>query len=305
MRSAEGLSPHRELSPRSDMAALPQQGLSLIHILQMGRWFGYREGYKDLFRIWMPDDSIGWYAHITRASNELREDISRMNRMGATPKEFGLRVRAHPTSLIVTARNKMKHAERQECWITLDGEFFETPRFKNDIAAIRANRSKADKLIAKIIENCGKPVGSGRQPLFWKHVPSEPISGFVRTYENHPLNMESDGTALESYIRKNTRFAKWDVLVVTSREEDGVEIEGTDLMIRPTVRPFSAKNSMLSVYGTKMRIGTMGLTKHGLSDAERENAEERFRESKRREYESKYGDAAEQKLRSMSISDRA
>ena len=26
MRSAEGLSPHRELSPRSDMAALPQQG---------------------------------------------------------------------------------------------------------------------------------------------------------------------------------------------------------------------------------------------------------------------------------------
>ena len=26
VRSAEGLSPHRELSPRSDMAALPQQG---------------------------------------------------------------------------------------------------------------------------------------------------------------------------------------------------------------------------------------------------------------------------------------
>ena len=26
MRSAEGLSPHREISPRSDMAALPQQG---------------------------------------------------------------------------------------------------------------------------------------------------------------------------------------------------------------------------------------------------------------------------------------
>ena len=26
MRSAEGVSPHRELSPRSDMAALPQQG---------------------------------------------------------------------------------------------------------------------------------------------------------------------------------------------------------------------------------------------------------------------------------------
>ena len=274
-------------------------------LMQMGRWFGYREGYKDLFRIWMPDDSIGWYAHITRASNELREDISRMNRIGATPKEFGLRVRAHPTSLIVTARNKMKHAERQECWITLDGEFFETPRFKNDIAAIRANRNRADKLIAKIYELCGSPIGAGKQPLFWKNVPSKLVGEFVRAYENHPQNMESDGVALEDYIKKNSRFAHWDVLVVTSREEDAVKVEGTTLTIHPTVRPFSEQNSVLSVYGSKMRIGTMGLTKYGLSPSEQKTAEKEFRESKRGKYEAKYGDKAEEKLRHISISDRA
>lgn len=106
-------------------------------LMQMGRWFGYRSEYEDIFRIWMPDDAIGWYAHITSASNELREDISRMNRLGATPREFGLKVRAHPTSLIVTARNKMKHTERVQCLITLDGSFFETPRFRSDINVIR------------------------------------------------------------------------------------------------------------------------------------------------------------------------
>lgn len=274
-------------------------------LMQMGRWFGYREGYKDLFRIWMPDDSAGWYAHITRASNELREDISRMNRIGATPKDFGLRVRAHPTSLIVTARNKMKHAERQECWITLDGEFFETPRFKNDIDVIRANRKKADKLIAKILEFCGEPVGSGKQPLFWKYVPAELIIGFVRSYDNHPYNMESDGAALESYIRKNSRFDKWDVLVVTSNEEDEAEIEGTTLTVHPTLRPFYEKNNILSVYGGKMRIGTMGLTKHGLSDDDQKDVKEAFKESKRSEYEAKYREQAEQKLQRMSIPDRA
>lgn len=274
-------------------------------LMQMGRWFGYREGYKDLFRIWMPDDSVGWYAHITRASNELRDDISRMNRMGATPKEFGLRVRAHPTSLIVTARNKMKHAERQECWITLDGEFFETPRFKNDIDVIRANRKRADKLIAKILELCGEPVGSGKQPLFWKHVPAELIIGFVRSYDNHPYNMESDGAALERYIRKNSRFDYWDVLVVTSSEEYEAEIEGTALAVHPTLRPFYEKNNILSVYGGKMRIGTMGLTKHGLSEDEQKTAKEAFKESKRSEYEAKYREQAEQRLQHMSIPDRA
>ena len=274
-------------------------------LMQMGRWFGYRDGYKDLFRIWMPDDSIGWYAHITQASNELREDIAHMNRVGATPREFGLRVRAHPTTLIVTARNKMRHAERQECWITLDGKFFETPRFRNDITVIRANRVRTDRLIRRITAYCGAPVPSGNQPLFWSSVPADLISEYLRVYENHPLNMESDGTALESYIKKNPRFAEWDVLVVTSNKTAGFTIEGTSIEIHPTVRPFSKNGNVLSVYGTKMRIGTMGLTKHGLTDEEKEAAEEKFCEAKRDEYVLKYGDNAEQKLRKMSIPDRA
>lgn len=274
-------------------------------LMQMGRWFGYRDGYKELFRIWMPDDSIGWYAHITQASNELREDIARMNRLGATPKEFGLRVRAHPTTLIVTARNKMRHAERQECWVTLDGKFFETPRFRCDIAAIRANKTRTDRLLQKIVAQCGNPTPSGNQPLFWSKVPADLISEYVRVYENHPMNMEADGAALESYIKKNPRFAEWDVLVVTSTQTAGVPIEGTNVIVHPTVRPFSKNGSVLSVYGTKMRIGTMGLTKHGLTAKEKSDAEREFRDAKRDEYVLKYGDKAEQKLQKMSIPDRA
>lgn len=274
-------------------------------LMQMGRWFGYRDGYRDLFRIWMPDDSIGWYAHITQASNELREDIFRMNRLGATPKEFGLKVRAHPTSLIVTARNKMRHAERQECWVTLDGKFFETPRFKSDINAIRSNRNRTDRLIKKIVEQCGAPVGSGNQPLFWSNVPSDLVSEYVRIYENHPMNMESDGNALETYIKKNPRFKEWDVLVVTNDQTEGVFVEGTDVKIQPSIRPFSKTDKVLSVYGSKMRIGTAGLTKHGLTAQQKADAAKNFRELKRPEYEFKYGDDAEKRLQKMSIPDRA
>lgn len=151
-------------------------------LMQMGRWFGYRTGYDKLFRIWMPDDAIGWYAHITSASNELHEDIARMNRLGATPREFGLRVRAHPTSLIVTARNKMKHAEKVECWITLDGTFFETPRFKPDINVIRANRQRADEMLRNIVALLGAPTGSRNQQNFWRDVPAHIICDFLSNY---------------------------------------------------------------------------------------------------------------------------
>ena len=30
-------------------------------LLQMGRWFGYRFGYEDLFKLWIAEDAIDWY----------------------------------------------------------------------------------------------------------------------------------------------------------------------------------------------------------------------------------------------------
>ncbi len=272
-------------------------------LMQMGRWFGYRTEYEDLFRIWMPDDASGWYAHITSASNELREDIAKMNRLGATPKEFGLKVRAHPTSLIVTARNKMKHADRVQCLITLDGFFFETPRFKPDINIIRSNKQRSDALVHRLINTCGQPVKSGNQPLFWHDVPCELVCDYVIAYENHPLNMETDGPVLRDYIQANPNFAFWDILIPTSREETILTIDG--LEIHPFNRPVLKRNNILSIYGTKMRIGTIGLTRHGLTDSAQKRIEDEYRESKRTKYEQKYGSEATEKLRKMSIPDKA
>ena len=41
-------------------------------LMQMGRWFGYRPGYEDLCRVWMPETAEGWYAHISDAIEELQ-----------------------------------------------------------------------------------------------------------------------------------------------------------------------------------------------------------------------------------------
>ena len=40
-------------------------------IMQMGRWFGYRDGYEELCRVWMPDEAIGNYEYIAETVNEL------------------------------------------------------------------------------------------------------------------------------------------------------------------------------------------------------------------------------------------
>ena len=100
-------------------------------LLQMGRWFGYRNNYDDLFKIWMGEDAVGWYAYITDAFNELKAELRNMARQNQTPEYFGLKVRQDPGALIVTARNKMRSGTSVSVPITLSGRMIETPRLWN------------------------------------------------------------------------------------------------------------------------------------------------------------------------------
>ena len=68
-------------------------------MMQMGRWFGYRDNYRDLLKLWATNESIDNFTKITRALSELTESIRIMNRNGNLgPKDFGLRVRSHLSS---------------------------------------------------------------------------------------------------------------------------------------------------------------------------------------------------------------
>ena len=52
--------------------------------------------------------------------------MRRMERANLTPADFGLRVRTHPDTLIVTARNKMRTAQAVPVSIGLSGKFIRT-----------------------------------------------------------------------------------------------------------------------------------------------------------------------------------
>src|SRR5690606_10658449 len=82
-------------------------------------WSGYRPGFEDICRVHLPQGSINWYSHIARASEELRQQIRRMRKVGLSPKDFGLYVQSHPDSLLITAANKMRSGEK----VTLNQNF--------------------------------------------------------------------------------------------------------------------------------------------------------------------------------------
>lgn len=57
-------------------------------LMQMGRWFGYRKNYEDLFRIWTHESSARWYAEISDATDRLKADMDRMHDLKPTSEGF-------------------------------------------------------------------------------------------------------------------------------------------------------------------------------------------------------------------------
>ena len=75
-------------------------------LLQMARWFGYRQGYEDLTRVHTTALIWDFFEHLALVEEELRSEIYRYEEEELTPLQMALAIRDH-RSLNVTAPNKM------------------------------------------------------------------------------------------------------------------------------------------------------------------------------------------------------
>jgi Z1 domain len=112
-------------------------------LVQMGRWFGYRDGYVDLCRIYLSDDAQVSFAEASETLAELRIDIEQMNIQGRTPEDFGLRVLHHPGRLAITARKKMRESKEVTAQVTISDTFIETRRVP--LMSVAANRELVEQ----------------------------------------------------------------------------------------------------------------------------------------------------------------
>src|SRR4029077_4793564 len=96
------------------------------------------------------------------ATAELRAEIRIMRAYARTPQDFGLKVRAHPKSLIVTAKNKMRTAETIERNVSLSGEGIESSRLRSLPAINEANIKSCERFIGEINAGGWTAEGSAR-----------------------------------------------------------------------------------------------------------------------------------------------
>ena len=232
-------------------------------LMQMGRWFGYRDEYADLCRVYMTPDAISWYAHIAEATDELREDFKSMEKAKLTPVEFGLRVRSHPASLIVTARNKMRTGKRVPVMIALEGRLAETSVIHGQDDLLERNREILKSLVESISHD--REVKKSELGYLWKSVPSGLIRNTVETFENHPECMLTNSKPIVDYIDRLAAdgIKEFDVLLcsVGKGVEMPVTAECTIFQETRTVPSITEKR----IEFAKRRVASKGSERAGLT----------------------------------------
>lgn len=185
-------------------------------LLQMGRWFGYRNGYADLPRIWMTAELSEWFRHLATVETEMRRDIDIYMTEDKTPLTFAVRLRTHPT-LRVTQAAKMKDAVKAAS--SYGGQRVQTRYFQTNSDWLLANQAAAKRLVAKAAQHA---VRRDERPedgrYVFRDIPHDLVLDFLQSYRFHKRSLECNAQLLAEYIEKRVRTAgslgRWNIAIV-------------------------------------------------------------------------------------------
>lgn len=185
-------------------------------LLQMGRWFGYRPGYEDLCRLWIPPSIEYAYREITQATAELRRSIDEMSALGMTPQQYGLKVRTSSSQLAVTAPNKARAGTRIR--VSYQGELAETTLFPLRDGVPKHNFH----VLERLVEALGSPSQRDDAPgLVWHGVSaSTVVDNFFAEYRTAREATRVRPELISQYIKSRAEAGElndWTVCVVANK----------------------------------------------------------------------------------------
>lgn len=234
-------------------------------LMQMGRWFGYRIGYEDLCRIWMPQETMSYYEQIARATTELRDDINRMISDGSTPQDFGLKVRESPDALLITCRNKMKNSAEFTVLSSFNAYYVETPTIEK--RNFDNNLAYAQHLIEKIsCDSSAYLYKKEENRYLYRDVPKEFVAEFISNFKTNEQDLllrhfDDNENGLANFILNNDiqKLQTWDVLIWGVKNKEKIVCDfGNNVAVgamRRSIRNLETWNNQNIFQSARGRIG--------------------------------------------------
>lgn len=241
-------------------------------LMQMGRWFGYRHGYEDLFQIWASEVSADWYAEISRASAALKDDIRTMCEQQLTPKDFGIKVRDNSEELQITAANKMRASYNLRMQYSFYGNIYDTPYLSLSVKQNKQNwertKTLASELFAKgyryRFADVGRyddsqvndiKIGTSR---FFESVPKSIIIEYLSGIKCSMANLNFNVDNILSFIKDEATIGDeiWDVVFEGGDSSFSYDIPGLSAIRCPERAIYAPDRRVVQISSRRRLLGT-------------------------------------------------
>lgn len=184
-------------------------------LMQMGRWFGYRDGYADLVRLYTTGELQKWYRDVTIANEDLNRKFSEMVAAKSNPREFALYVRKSPSGLLVTAQAKMRSGV--DFQLSFSDEVLETTIFRKEVELQRRNTEHADAFLRERGTPTVRPGERGSTNFVWSDVPGDEVASFFAGFRTYEGATKVRSELLAEYVRDRVQaeqLRRWTVVLV-------------------------------------------------------------------------------------------
>jgi hypothetical protein len=244
-------------------------------LMQMARWFGYRPDYEDICRVYLPESSLNHYIYIHEAIEELRSEVRRMQIIGLTPQDFGLKVRQSPAAIRITAANKMRTATSLTVAQDYSCRHVEGHSLIDSDDVNKNNLERVRRLVTWLDANNTDCTVVGKATI-WTDVAGAMVFELLKAFrfpESHPDlgRISVDASLMQDYVsdRLNADLEKWDVAIPhpTRGNSESGAIPNHSFPLRNRGSGDIERGSY-RVTGSKNRVADPDDARLGLSDSQ-------------------------------------
>lgn len=197
---------------------------SIDTLLQMGRFFGYREKCINYMKIWMTETIEEMYEEAAQAQEEFISQVQEMNDSpNANPLSFGFKIRKAPSylKLRIAATNKMRHSQEVILDVNIPGHALQSSKLPMDPDELDKNISEVTSFLSKI----GNPNSEKRnehgnnKDIVWKNVDPEKIATLIDNFNAYGWG-DVNKQSISKYIREQLLNENWQVRVISKRSNE-------------------------------------------------------------------------------------
>lgn len=196
-------------------------------LLQLGRFFGYRQKVIKYMKIWLSDvicNSFEYAAEITAA---FRHRTVQMNHSHKTPDEFGYCLRADPEGikmrLLITAKNKARHSEIIQIPQNVIGAY-QTQKFEENTEIFKHNFQQISEFLQSLPRPKVRSIdtvikGGADADLVWTNISTDQIIDLLRKFYCYGWSNKMPHSVLIDLLSDDWKDRNWEVRVISVKKD--------------------------------------------------------------------------------------